>query len=73
MNEPDEKGYLTLDLALKTGQEDLALNLIEHKVLIDQLDSNGLTPLHNAILRGITNNAKILTTIARIIVVLTTA
>ena len=53
LNEPDDKGYLTLDLALSTGQEDLALNLIEHKVRVNQLDSNGSSPLHNAITRGI--------------------
>ena len=53
LNQPDEKGCLTLDLALSTGQKDLALNLIEHKVQIDQLDSKGFTPLHNAIIRGI--------------------
>ena len=52
LNEPDEKGLLTLDLALSTGQEDLALNLIEHKVRVNQLDSNGSAPLHNAIIRG---------------------
>ena len=55
LNQPDEKGCLTLDLALSTGQKDLALNLIEHKVQIDQLDSKGFTPLHNAIIRGIEN------------------
>ena len=53
LNEPDEKGCLTLDLALSTRQEDLALNLIEHKVQIDKQDSNGFTALHNAIMRGI--------------------
>ena len=42
-----------MDLALSTRQEDLALNLIEHKVQIDKQDSNGFTALHNAIMRGI--------------------
>ena len=53
LNETDEKGCLTLDLALSTRQEDLALNLIEHKVQIDKQDSNGFTALHNSIMRGI--------------------
>ena len=57
LNEPDDKGLLPLDLALSTGQEDLALNLIEHKAKVNQLDSNGSTPLHNAIIRGDVSSA----------------
>ena len=51
----DERGILTLYLALSTGQKDLALSLIEHKARVNQLDSSGSTPLHNAIVRGLLN------------------
>ena len=53
LNETDEKGLLTLDLALSTGQEDLALNLIEHKVNVNQKNTLGSNSLHSAITRGI--------------------
>jgi len=52
LNETDEKGLLTLDLALSTGQEDLALNLIEHKVNVNQKNTLGSNSLHSAITRG---------------------
>ena len=58
LNETDEKGLLTLDLALSTGQEDLALNLIEHKVNVDQKNTTGSTSLHSAITRGISSILK---------------
>ena len=51
-NEEDDHGILPLDLALKSKQEDLARNLVEHNVNIDQVDSNGSSLLHLAIDRG---------------------
>ena len=52
LNEEDDHGILPLDLALKSKQEDLARNLVEHNVNIDQVDSNGSSLLHLAIDRG---------------------
>ena len=52
LNETDEKGLLTLDLALSTGQEDLALNLVEHKINVNQKNTLGSNSLHSAIARG---------------------
>ena len=52
MNEEDDHGVLPLDIALKTKQEDLAENLVDHNVNIDQMDSNGSSLLHLAIDRG---------------------
>ena len=45
LNEPDEKNYLPLDLAL-TDSESKGLNGLS------QTDSNGLSLLHKAIQRG---------------------
>ena len=55
LNEEDDHGILPLDLALKSKQEDLARNLVEHNVNIDQVDSNGSSLLHLAIDRGESN------------------
>ena len=52
LNEADEKGLLPLDIALSTGQTDLARTLIEHNVNVNQVDANGATIIHNAIVRG---------------------
>ena len=52
LNETDEKGALPLDLALSTGQEDLARTLIEHRVNVNQTNPSGATLLHNSICRG---------------------
>ena len=49
LNEEDDHGILPLNLALKSKQEELAQNLIDHNVNIDQMDSNGSSLLHLAI------------------------
>ncbi len=41
-----------MDIALSTKQEDLATTLIEHKVNVDQTNSEGTPLLHLAIERG---------------------
>jgi len=52
LNEEDDRGNLPLDLALKSGQEEMAQNLVEHKCNVNQLDAAGNTLLHKAIQRG---------------------
>ena len=52
LNEPDEKNYLPLDLALRSRQESIAENLVKNHIEINRTDSNGLSLLHKAIQRG---------------------
>ena len=52
LNKTDDKGNFPLDLALKSGQEELAQNLIEHKCNVNQVAEDGSTLLHKAIARN---------------------
>jgi ankyrin repeat protein len=51
VNELDDKNDLPLDLALRSRQESIAKSLINHRVDLNRVDSNGLSLLHKAIKR----------------------
>jgi ankyrin repeat protein len=48
----DDHGDLALELALKTKQDSMAENLVQHKADINHIDNENRTLLHLAIKRG---------------------
>ncbi|KAK3787016.1 hypothetical protein RRG08_037295 [Elysia crispata] len=52
VNEVDNKGDLPLDLALKSQQRSMALNLVSNKADVNRKDNAGRCLLHKAIQRG---------------------
>ena len=52
MNEPDDKNDFPLDLALRTKQESIARNLVKNHIDLNKTDSQGMSLLHKAIIRG---------------------
>lgn len=52
LNEIDNNGNLTLDLALQSHLEGIAQTLVKHKVDVNGIDHSGLCLLHKAIKRG---------------------
>jgi len=52
LNEPDERGDLPLELALKSQQTSIAEYLVKSHVDVNRLDMKGQSLLHKAVLRG---------------------
>lgn len=52
MNVVDQKGETALEVALKSRQPSLARTLVEHQANLSSKDTNGLTLLQSAILKG---------------------
>ncbi|CAF0740586.1 unnamed protein product [Adineta steineri] len=60
VNELDDHGELALELALKTKQDSMAENLVQHKADINHIDAENRTLLHLAIKRGDEHSATFL-------------